>query len=101
MTPFERQSELFLSASELPPEQWEAHLLASGAETADVEAVRKMLVARSRAFDWFDGLEKDLPSLLPSPAEPRKEGQRVGPYKLVREIGHGGMGEVFPLQPLF
>ncbi len=95
MTPFERQRELFLSASELPPEQWEGHLQASGADAADVSAVRKMLVARSRAFDWFDGLEKDLPSLVPAPAESKKEGQRVGPYKLLREIGHGGMGEVF------
>ena len=95
MTPFERQSELFLSASELPPEQWDAHLLASGADPADIAAVRKMLDARSNAFDWFDGLEKALPALTPTPAESRKEGQRVGPYKLIREIGHGGMGDVF------
>jgi serine/threonine-protein kinase len=95
VTPFERQSELFLSASELPPEQWDAHLLAAGAGAADIAEVRKMLNARSNAFDWFDGLEKALPALTPTPAEARKEGQRVGPYKLIREIGHGGMGEVY------
>jgi len=60
--------------------------------------VRSLLAADADAHPLFDSLALDamvLPAdLLPDGILPAA-GERVGPYRIVRPLGHGGMGAVF------
>src|SRR5437016_2021050 len=75
---------IFLAAlEERPPDQWPAYLDAACAEDA---ALRQRVEALLRAHQEAAGVGE--------PARPG--GARViGPYKLLQEIGAGGMGTVF------
>lgn len=42
-----------------------------------------------------DGLPQEALRLFAKEALPNHQGQRIGPYEVVRELGHGGMGTVF------
>src|SRR5262249_17357635 len=58
------------------------------------EDVARLLAAHLRAPSF---LEQPLASPFSAPPadEPTWVGRRIGPYELIREIGHGGMGTVF------
>ncbi len=45
--------------------------------------------------DIGDFIEEPVADLLAEQAAEGREGQEVGPYRLVRPIGHGGMGRVY------
>lgn len=88
-TRFHRLHELFDAASELSPDSQQAFLeKACGADTELRRDVQSLLSVY-RADDPL--LETDLLGL------PRGllEGDSVGPYRVVREIGRGGMGIVY------
>jgi serine/threonine protein kinase len=51
--------------------------------------VHKLLDAHERTSGILDH------PLLAEPKFPKMEGRRIGPYEIVREIGHGGMGTVY------
>ncbi len=89
--------ELFGEIAELPTEQRAARLMA-----VDDVAVRAEVAALLRAGDAVSDRFERAPA-LPADALAAEEsvpgmlaaGLRVGPYRIVREIGRGGMGLVF------
>ena len=59
--------------------------------------VELLLDAQQRVPDWLNGPLLALAPTFASPADsiPRMEGRQLSGYKLVREIGRGGMGSVY------
>jgi serine/threonine protein kinase/tetratricopeptide (TPR) repeat protein len=97
----QRIETLFASAVELAPEKREAFL---NAECADDQALRSevesLLDAYDRAGRFIEepALEMMAAAQSGDRAEPEWESgdeHRIGPYKLIRRIGAGGMGEVY------
>jgi tRNA A-37 threonylcarbamoyl transferase component Bud32 len=93
---------LFEQALSVPDEQRPEFVRrVSGDDTALREELGSLLDAEGSAAEYFD----DLADRVVSPAYaalvdaatvgPRWEGRRVGAYRLVREIGRGGMSRVF------
>ncbi len=68
-------------------------------EAADNQELRREIEALLRAHDASDGFLRDQPSRPPATvdSEPISErpGTVIGPYKLMEQIGEGGMGLVF------
>lgn len=90
---------LFDAALEREPTEREVFLQTACADDPDLLAeVRSLLAADADAHPILDSLALDaiaLPTdLLPEGLLPA-EGERVGPYRIVRPLGQGGMGAVF------
>ena len=86
-------------ALELPRDQVPDYLDRACAGDASLRAEVETLLAADRdAAAFLDRPAADLaPELLATPddAEPGLEGRRVGPWRIVREVGRGGMGTVY------
>jgi eukaryotic-like serine/threonine-protein kinase len=96
MTPerWARVTELFDAASQLPAETRLAWLDASG-EDAELRAeVRAMLDAYGSDPDYLETPATELAALEDVVADPLL-GRRLGPWRLTRQIGRGGMGVVY------
>jgi serine/threonine protein kinase/TolB-like protein/tetratricopeptide (TPR) repeat protein len=95
-----RIEELLDAALELPPKEQAALLeRACGDDLALREALERLLRAHGRTGDFLESPAADyaapfLPDLSTF-ASPLVAGARVGPYRVVREIGRGGMGAVY------
>jgi serine/threonine-protein kinase len=90
---------LFDAALERPPDERDAFLRAACTDAPDLLAeVRSLLAADADAHPLLDSLALEavaLPAgLLPEGILPAG-GERVGPYRVVRPLGRGGMGAVF------
>ncbi len=101
-------AELFEHALELPTEterdRWLA-LQCSGRPEL-LQRVRRLLRASEKAASF---LEQPAVAMPPSPNEqdagkqqsiPRLDREQIGNYKLLQEIGHGGMGLVYLAEQL-
>ena len=86
---FQRLRELFDAASELDPPAREAYLREACGGSAELLREVQALLTFDRTGNHFLEQGVSLQSeLLP-------EGAEVGPYRVVREIGRGGMGIVY------
>jgi serine/threonine-protein kinase len=57
--------------------------------------VEALLERRREAFAWFDDLGAQVAASASLELEASRQEMRVGPYRTVRVLGHGGMGTVF------
>ena len=92
---WQRVKELFDAARERDPTARDAFLEERCDDPALLDEVRSLL----RAHDAEGPVERAMDRLNTSLhrrsfTEP-PEGQRIGPYEVVEELGHGGMGRVF------
>jgi serine/threonine-protein kinase len=94
----ERLARIFEEAVEHPAAERAAFLDEACAGQADLRAeVESLLSAHERAGDFLDRLDTSGAAALAggeSPS-PSPDGGRVGPFRLIRELGRGGMGVVY------
>ena len=89
---FHRLRELFEAASELAPSARPAYLAEACGDSEDLLLEVQSLLSLDRTGNPFlEGVLGDWP-------EPLAEGALVGPYRVVREIGRGGMGILYLAQ---
>lgn len=94
---FRRVDALFDEALDLPPEARDAWLDALGERDAELRAaVVRLLRAHDRSSGFLaqPAMEVAAP-LLAEGVEPGPEAERIGPFRLLREAGRGGMGTVY------
>jgi serine/threonine protein kinase/Tfp pilus assembly protein PilF len=93
-----RVEELFESALDLPPEQRESFLAGNCGEDLELYSHVDAMLAADENENSLDSGVGDLgaAALLARESElDRNIGRRIGNYKIVREIGRGGMGAVY------
>ena len=90
----EREETLFEAALRLPTEQRAEYLRQVCGGDADL---RRRVEAWLAAFDRAGGFLKEPAAPIPtlSLAQAEKPGDRIGRYKLLQQIGEGGMGVVY------
>src|SRR3546814_1777078 len=85
-----RAKEILGALDELAPEQREARIAAACGDDADLKAeVERLVALDDEADSYFAGLRDALGQA--DVAQP----EQVGAYRIIREIGSGGMGTVY------
>ncbi len=100
--------QLFWETAGLPAAERDAHLVRSAADPAVLREVRRLLAADATAGDRFEhptltgrawatllGADADRSAGPPDVAAPPFEGRQLGPYRVERRVGEGGMGTVY------
>jgi serine/threonine-protein kinase len=94
-----RALEIFQEVADLAPPERDLHVAAAcGGDEALRRRVTDLLAADSGTDSPLDrSAARRFPSLLESGDGPldRWIGRQLGPYRIVRELGYGGMGAVF------
>ena len=95
MTPerYQQIKSVYLGAEELPAEDRDAYIRkACNGDTALMEEVNQLFANTATADPLLSlGAQKFAPELI----KPSILGQTIGHYKIVRELGAGGMGRVY------
>ena len=88
---------IFFAALEKPLGQQRAAFLnqACGNDAELRQRVERMLAAHPRAANFLNAPALDLDATADEPAITETAGTVIGPYKLMEQIGQGGMGLVF------
>ncbi|MEM1093214.1 MAG: serine/threonine-protein kinase [Bacteroidota bacterium] len=90
---WDRLNALFDAACEHPADEREAYVRQASAGDRELfDAVMGLLREDKSTAQLLDGVVFDTQALL---ATAPQEGDRVGPYRLVRHLGTGGMGAVY------
>ncbi|MEM7351603.1 MAG: serine/threonine-protein kinase, partial [Acidobacteriota bacterium] len=94
---WQRTEELFHAAGQLAPQERRAFLLrACGKDLDWVEEIEGLLDAAPGVDRHVDGVISQTLSLAAQQKKGRPPGlQQVGPYKILRELGRGGMSTVY------
>src|ERR1043165_8964868 len=96
--------ELLGAALECDPQARPAFLAEACAGDAQLRAeVESLLMLEAEAASFIEAPAFNSPAYglgassqpMPDPPSASIAGQRLGPYKLLREVGHGGMGAVY------
>ncbi|HYP05350.1 MAG TPA: serine/threonine-protein kinase [Bryobacteraceae bacterium] len=88
-----RIEEVFQAASELPPVERQRFLAESCGEDRDLlNEVQSLLACESQAADFF---EKAIGEVATSITDESANDRRIGPYRILRKLGQGGMGAVY------
>jgi eukaryotic-like serine/threonine-protein kinase len=100
-TDLQKARELFLHAvGKLPTEQWDGYVAEACGKDSDLaQQVRCLLQVHCEAGSFLDapapGLEKTVTRTALYPDLSEGPGTVIGQYKLLQQIGEGGMGVVF------
>src|SRR5687767_583174 len=86
---------IFLSAIEIAlPHEREAFIARACGENSRLRAaVQALLAAHGESGDLLDAADRLSPTIATPSAE--QAGTQIGPYKLLQQIGEGGMGVVY------
>jgi eukaryotic-like serine/threonine-protein kinase len=99
MTPerYQQVKELFQSALEREGSQRKRFLdEACAGDPSLREEVESLLTSHEQAPSFIESSALEIVSkVLPDQRDEQMVGQRIGPYKVIREIAHGGMGAVY------
>src|SRR5262245_7369130 len=92
-----KANELFLEAVERPPGKDRATYLdeVCGSDAALREQIESLLVANDRAGNFLESPAAELSPTTDQSSITQRPGTVIGPYKLLQQIGEGGMGVVF------
>ncbi len=91
----DRVAKLFAAALELPEDARDGFLAAEcGGDAVLRGELESLLVAHRGSGSFLAGLDTGRAAELIDSADETMEERRVGPYRLLRELGRGGMGVV-------
>ena len=90
-----KAKEIFVAALELAPGQWASYLAEACGEDDELRRrVMNLLQAHAEAGSFLESPRADpLATVDETPRE--RPGTVIGPYKLLQQIGEGGMGTVY------
>ena len=97
MTPerWRQIKEIFQAAFELPPGERSAYVQQACAGDAELRAEVESLLLSVEEEEFLSGAAAYVPEALADEAWDRNIGRRIGAYRIVRQIGEGGMGAVY------
>lgn len=87
---YEKAKILFQAALELPAAKREAFLAENCADAELCEAVNRLLRAHEEADEFIEESAFDFSGFVPTDLP-----EKIGNYRILRELGQGGMGAVF------
>jgi serine/threonine protein kinase len=93
---WQKINQAFIETSRLDPDLRSGLLeKLCGSDPSLMQEVSSLVAAHRNAGEFMQKPVFEAGQLLDDIARRRMEGRRIGAYRLVREVGHGGMGSVY------